>query len=150
MLDTKGRAAAFPALCLGLFALVWVSLAIAPWDRPTWALENLPTVVIVGVCIATYRRFQFSDRAYAQGLVFLVLHTIGSHYTYTRMPLGVWLEGLLGWSRNPYDRLVHFAFGLLLLRAAEEAFVRDSTPRRRWFLAFTVIAFFSMAYELVE
>ncbi len=139
-----------PALCLTVFSLLWVALAVVPYDRATWALENVPTVVIVGACVATYRRFRFSDRAYVQGFFFLVLHTIGSHYTYTKVPLGVWAQHALGLSRNHYDRVVHFSFGLLLFIAAEQLFVRDSPTRRRLFLAFTVIAWWSVAYELVE
>lgn len=139
-----------PLLCLGLFVLMWSVLAIAPVDRATWALENIPTVLIVVACVTTQRRFRFSDRAYVQGLLFLFLHTVGSHYTYTRMPLGVWARDAFDLARNPYDRFVHFAFGLLLFRAAEDLFVRGAGGRRRWFLAFTVIAFWSMAYELVE
>ncbi len=139
-----------PATCLAVFSLLWVGLAVAPYDRATWALENIPTVVIVGLCIASYRRFRFSDRAYVQGLCFLVLHTVGSHYTYTNMPLGVWAQQALGQSRNHYDRLVHFCFGALLFIAAEQLFVRVGPMRRRLFLAFTVIAWWSVAYELLE
>ncbi len=139
-----------PLLCIGSFTLIWGAFALSPYDRATWALENIPTVVIVGLCVATHRRFRFSDRAYVQGLLFLVLHAIGSHYTYTHMPLGVWAQQTFGWSRNPYDRVVHFAFGLLLFLSADELFVREGPLRRRLFLRFAVIAWWSVAYELLE
>jgi putative membrane protein len=140
----------FPLACLTVFLVVWIALAIAPFDRATWALEHVPTVIIVGLCVLTYRRFRFSDRAYAQGLAFQILHAIGGHFTYARTPIGAWAQLHLGLMRNPYDRVVHFSFGLLLFLAADELFVRSGPTRRRLFLAFCVIAWWSLAYELLE
>src|SRR5688572_362422 len=94
-----------PALCLGIFGAVWLALAISPRDRRDWFLENLLTLAFVPVLVATYRKLRFSDRAYIQGLVFLTLHTIGSHYTYSEVPLGEWLREATGGSRNHYDRI---------------------------------------------
>lgn len=139
-----------PFWCLAVFLPFWTLLALRPVERFTWGLENLPTIVVVVLCVATYRRFRFSDRAYLQGLCFLILHTVGSHYTYTRMPLGEWAMGLYGWSRNPYDRLVHFLFGLLVFRIVDELFVRSEGKPRGLFLSFAVIAWWSVAYELLE
>src|SRR5512147_1698093 len=72
-----------PASCLAIFLVVWTALAIAPHYRADWLLENLPTFVAVPVAVVGYRRFRFSDRAYVQATIFLLLHTIGSHYTYS-------------------------------------------------------------------
>lgn len=116
-------------------------------------LENLPTFVAVPTAVATYRRFRFSDRAYAQATLFLVLHTVGSHFTYSEVPFGSWMRDLLGLSRNHYDRLVHFAFGLLLLRPVRElGFRRGPTPGTAAVLYFSVagIACWSLVYEVVE
>jgi putative membrane protein len=61
--------------------------------------------------------------------VFLTLHTIGAHYTYARMPLGNELATLVGHGRNHYDRVVHFAFGLLLASPIREVFARVTNAR---------------------
>ena len=142
-----------PELCLALFAVVWVTLGIAPWDRGAWALENVPSVIGVGTAVATYRRFQFSDRAYVLATIFLVLHTAGSHYTYALMPLGAWLGEALGAERNHYDRFVHFAYPVLMLGAVRELFFRPpaSAPlRRQIVLSAALVLAFGTGWELLE
>jgi putative membrane protein len=48
-------------LTLGvLFALVFTALAIAPWHRADWALENALVVVFVVAVALTYRRLTLS------------------------------------------------------------------------------------------
>jgi putative membrane protein len=60
--------------------------------------------------------------------LFLALHTLGGRYTYSSVPYDEWARALtgmtlgerFGWTRNHYDRLVHFAFGLLWLAPFSE------------------------------
>jgi putative membrane protein len=140
-------------VCLGVFLAVWGVLAIAPAYREDWLLENLPTFVGVPAAVLGYHRFRFSNRAYVQATVFLVLHTIGSHYTYSEVPLGDWLRDALGLARNHYDRVVHFAFGLLMLRPVRElGFHTGGRPGRFARLYFCVagVACWSLVYEVVE
>jgi putative membrane protein len=136
-----------------VFALVWTVLAISPKYRADWLLENGLTFIAVPIAVLTYRRFRFSDRAYVQLTAFLILHTIGSHYTYSEVPLGAWLAQALDLSRNHYDRIVHFAFGLLLLRPVRELVFRG---RREWsatatfVLSVACVVSLSVTYELIE
>ncbi len=142
-----------PAACLIVFLAVWAALAIAPSYREDWLLENLPTFLVVPVVILGYRRFRFSDRAYIQGTIFAVLHTIGSHYTYSEVPLGNAIRDYFGFARNHYDRLVHAAFGLLLLRPIRElGFRRRKQPGELATLYFSVagVSCWSLVYEIVE
>ena len=142
-----------PVACLGTFLLIWTVLAIAPRNRSDWLLESLPTFVGVPVAVVGYRRFRFSDRAYVQATIFLVLHTIGSHYTYSDVPIGDSVREVFAVARNHYDRLVHFAFGLLMLRPVRELGFRSrAAPGRFAVLYFTVagIACWSLLYEVVE
>ncbi len=46
---------------LGWYVLLWVVLAISPVDRRDWFLENILTVLLVGILVATYRKFTFSN-----------------------------------------------------------------------------------------
>jgi putative membrane protein len=156
-LDGRGAGAAsariVPACCLAIFLVVWTALAIAPRYRADWLLENLPTFVAVPVAVVGYRRFRFSNRAYIQATVFLVLHAIGSHYTYSEVPVGDWLRDLLSLSRNHYDRVVHLAFGLLMLRPVRELGFRSrAAPGRFAVLYFSAagVACWSLVYEVVE
>jgi putative membrane protein len=141
-----------PVVCLALFVLVWMALAVAPRYRADWLLENLPTFVVVPLAVAGYRRFRFSNLAYVEATLFAVLHTIGSHYTYSEVPLGDWLRDLGGLSRNHYDRLVHFAFGLLMLRPVCELGYRGRPPGRFAAAYFGVagVCLWSVIYEVVE
>jgi len=75
------------ALAVGYLA-VWTWGAVAPLDRETWWLENMLVFAWVGVLAATHRRFLFSNLSYALMAAFLVLHAVGSHYTYSAVPLG--------------------------------------------------------------
>jgi putative membrane protein len=132
--------------------LVWTALAIAPRYRADWLLENLPTFLAVPWAVAGYRRFRFSNLAYLQATLFAILHTVGSHYTYSEVPLGEWLREIGGFSRNHYDRLVHFAFGLLMLRPVCEVGFRGRAPGPFAAAYFGVagVGLWSVAYEVVE
>lgn len=139
--------------CLVVFTVIWTALAIAPRFRADWLLENVPTLIAVPVLVLTHRRFTFSDRAYVQLTLFLVLHTIGSHYTYSEVPVGFWARDALGLARNHYDRVVHFLFGVLLLRPIRElAFGRGAVVDlpTQLVLAVCAIGFASVVYEAVE
>jgi putative membrane protein len=149
----RRKSALIPVACLTIFIVIWTALAWSPVDRATWLLENSPTFVIVPALVLSFRRFQFSNRAYVQGLVFLVLHTIGSHYSYSLVPLGETVRSVLELSRNHYDRFVHLAFGVLLYAPTRElAFHRARAVPvfAQLALSFTAIAAFALGYELVE
>ena len=85
--------------------------------------------------------------------MFLILHTIGSHYTYSEVPAGDWLRDAFGLTRNHYDRLVHFAFGLLMLRPLRELTMPHADAKGRllatWLSVAQVLAC-SVVYELIE
>jgi putative membrane protein len=153
---TSGRAARgdrLPATCLAVFVVVWAALAVAPKYREDWLLENLPTFIAVPAFVVGYRRFRFSDRAYLQGTAFLILHTIGAHYTYSEVPLGDWLRDALDLARNHYDRVVHFSFGFLVLRPVRElAFRRRGAVGRfaELYLCVAGVVLWSTLYELLE
>jgi putative membrane protein len=126
---------------------------VAPRYRDDWVLENLPTFIGVPAAIIGYSRFQFSNRAYVQATIFLVLHAIGSHYTYSEVPLGDWARGAFGFTRNHYDRLVHFAFGLLMLRPIRELGFRpgrEPGPFAILYFSAAGAACWSLLYEVVE
>jgi putative membrane protein len=142
-----------PVVCLVVFAVVWGALAVAPRHRADWFLENLPVFVGVPLAVVGYRRFRFSDRAYVQATLFLVLHAIGSHYTYSEVPAGDWARAAFGLARNHYDRVVHFAFGFLMLRPVRElGFPRRREPGPVSLAYFSIagVACWSALYEIVE
>jgi putative membrane protein len=145
------------AAALGVF---WLWLAIDPADRPTWVLENVLFVVFVGALALGYRRLVLSRLSYALIFVFLCLHTIGAHYTYSLVPYDEWsqvvtgwtVSEVMGWERNHYDRVVHFLFGALLAYPAREVLVRVAGVRGFWGYAMPLLLMmsFSLVYELLE
>ncbi len=140
-------------ICLAVFLAGWVALAVAPRSRADWLLENLPTLIGVPIAVVGYRRFRFSDRAYLQATAFLLLHTIGSHYTYSEVPAGGWVRDAFQLGRNHYDRLVHFAFGLLMLRPIRELGFRPGRrvgPVAVFYFSVAGAACWSLVYEVAE
>jgi len=140
-----------PLACLIVFAVL-SALAIAPRFREDWLLENALSMVAVPVAIWSRHRFRFSDRAYVQMTLFLVLHTIGSHYTYSEVPIGDWARDAFGLARNHYDRVVHFSFGFLMLRPVRELGFWRGRPGPFAELTFCVaaVALWSVLYEAIE
>src|SRR5207248_11183571 len=77
----------------------------------------------------------------------------GGHYTYARVPLGLWLGGVFGFTRNHYDRLGHFAQGFVPAILAREVLLRKTSLRPGpwlFFLVACVCLSISALYELVE
>lgn len=142
------------------FSALWLLLAIKPHDRSVWLAENVFTVATVAAMLATYERWPLSDFSYTLTVAFLVMHIIGGHYTYVRVPyddvthavFGVRLNRLFGWARNHYDRVVHFAYGLLLAYPFFELFERYAQPVGYWsyFLSPMLVMATSMIFEVLE
>jgi putative membrane protein len=135
-----------------VFALILVVAAIEPTNPGAFWLENAPVAVFVLVLVLSYRRFQFSTAAYLHMLALLLLHELGAHFTYAKNPVGFWLADAFDLSRNHYDRIVHFSFGLLIARPLAELFVHAvKVPSRaaRWLAPVGILAM-AGGYELLE
>ena len=137
---------------LAWYGLLWTALAVAPRDRQDWLLENLLALAAVAALVATHRRFQFSIPSYLLITAFLSLHAVGAHYTYAEVPFGFWLQHAFGLSRNPFDRLVHFAYGLLLAYPLREILVRLAGVEGVWSYYLPVSGMLAQSgfFEIVE
>ena len=144
----------------GLFLLFWLALAVSPLDRADWMLENGLVAIFAPLLILTYRKFPFSRVSYTLIFIFFCMHEVGAHYTYAKVPYDAWLQALsgrtlssfFGATRNHYDRLGHFAFGLLLAYPIREIFVRVAEARGFWsyYLPLDMTMACSMVFELLE
>jgi putative membrane protein len=145
------RAGAATWLLAG-YGLIWLSFAIEPLDRSTWLLENLLVFGAVPLLVIIHRRWPFSMTSQALLFVFFTIHAVGSHYTYSEVPIGHWLRDSLGLARNHYDRFVHFAFGALLAQPLREITAHTLAPRgaARFWLPVSFILSLSASYELIE
>ena len=147
-------------LLLAMFMVLWIGLAINPFSRSDWVLENTLLLLAVFALVASNRALPLSRRSYSMLFVFLCLHTVGAHYTYSEVPYDRWFKALtgntlnefMGWHRNYYDRLVHFCYGLLLAYPVREVFIRLTGMRGflSYFLPLDLTMSTSMLYELIE
>ncbi len=137
---------------LVLFVAVWVWAAIEPRFPHDWLLENYLVFIFVPIILITGKYFRLSNVSYTLITIFMILHVIGSHYTYAEVPFGEALKDWLGADRNMYDRLVHFLFGLLIAYPVREVFVRITRARGFWgyWLPVELTLAFSAVYELIE
>lgn len=143
-----------------VFFIIAAFLAIEPYDRHDWALENALVAGFVLLVVFTYCRLPLSRLSYTLIFIFLIIHEVGSHYTYSLVPYDAWAEtafgfsvnDLLGWERNNYDRVVHFAYGLLLAYPLREVFFRVASADGFWgyFLPLDFTLSTSVLYELIE
>jgi len=143
-----------------IFATLWLILAIDPIERSTWWLENLLIFLAVATLITTRKSLPLSTASYVMIFFFLCLHAIGAHYTYSLVPyetalrdLGIGsLASAFDLQRNHYDRLVHFAYGLLLALPLRELLMRFANVRGFWsyFLPLDIVMSSSLCYELLE
>ncbi len=142
---------------LRVIAAIWVmaliASGIAPYDRPTWFMEVLPVLIAAPVLIATRNRLPLTALVYGLIAIHGLILIYGGAYTYARVPLGFWLQELLGFERNPYDRLGHFAQGFVPALVARELLLRVFRIEGRKILNFLVISValaISAFYELIE
>lgn len=138
-------------LCVS-YAAFWIIAAIQPVKRDDWLIENLLVFVSVPVLIFSYRRLPLSDLSYVVIFLFLVLHAVGAHYSYSKVPLGYWLKNVFHLRRNHFDRIVHFAFGLLLTFPLSEGMRPALKLRNLWgfILPAAVIVSLSGFFEIIE
>ncbi len=151
----------WPAIAAAIFVGVWVICAWKPWFPQDWALENVLSLLTAWWLLRRHRRAPLSNTAYALLLAFGVAHEIGSHFTYAEVPydalaqslFGISISELLGVTRNHYDRLVHFSFGLLCYRPLAEVLrpqLMGASSAVRIVAPVTVVATISLIYEMIE
>jgi putative membrane protein len=143
-------------LAFGLLVAIAAALVvagIAPYDRRVFALEVVPWVVLLSGLVAVHRRFPLTPVSHVAVAALCLLLVIGAHFTYTRVPIGIWLRDTLGLQRNPYDRAVHFAGGFVGGILVREALLRRTRLVRGW-RTFSIVSLVVLAgaalYEILE
>lgn len=105
--------------------LILVILAIITCINPIYPdeqlLQHIGTVLLLIPLITDIFKKKMPMLAFAGMVCFTLLHIIGARYIYSYVPykevavsLGIVGTDFFQDSRNHYDRLVHFSFGLLL------------------------------------
>jgi putative membrane protein len=132
---------------------VLVASGIGPHDRGTWILEVFPVVIALPLLAWLRPSLPFTPLVYRFIFIHALILMLGGHYTYAQVPFGHWLQELLDLSRNPYDRIGHFAQGFVPALIAREVILR-TTPLRQGKMLFFIVCCISLAisafYELIE
>lgn len=161
-----GAAAVWKSLPIAqrwMILLLVAAIAASQIDQPFPELAPLqhgPTLALAIAAPWMLRRWPLTSSAVACIFAFLLLHTLGGRYIYSYVPYDEWTRALtghdlssaFGWARNGYDRIVHFAFGLLLIAPLAEIARRWGGMSFRWSMlfGFVVIGFVGALYEVFE
>lgn len=142
-----------------LLALLLVNVAVLvvsgwqPYDRVTWLLEVIPTLIVLPLLMATRRRYPLTTLLYVLITLHAAVLALGGAYTYARVPLGFWIQDVLHLSRNPYDKIGHLMQGFVPALVAREILLRGGHVHGRKMLALVCISIplaFSAFYEMIE
>jgi len=143
-------------LHLGLGCVVLVALfisAVSPNDRLTWLLEITPVLIALPLLVATYGKFPLTTLLYLLIALHALVLILGGAYTYAHVPLGFWIQDLLGLERNPYDKIGHFMQGFVPALVAREILLGGNYVARvgmAGFLSVCIAMAVSAFYELIE
>jgi putative membrane protein len=136
-----------------VFMAVLIWSGISPKEGATWALEVFPAVAGAIVLWFSKERFPLTTLVYVLILIHCVILMIGGHYTYAEVPLGDWVRDAVDGTRNNYDKLGHFAQGLVPAMIARELVIRLNVFNSASWRNFFIVSFclgFSAFYELLE
>lgn len=161
--DYAGSVMALPVAQKRMLVSLLIAVVLANIAQPypeLAPLQHVPTVLLVVAAPMLLRRWPVSTGGVVSLWLFWMLHTLGGRYIYSYVPYDTWASALtggtvsdaFGWSRNHYDRLIHFAFGLLWTLPIREAMMRGRgvTNGLALFIAFAVIGLGSALYESFE
>ncbi len=130
----------------------------AAYPRNSW-LQIGPVVVFAAALPWSIQRLRLSRGGWNCVLAFLLLHLFAAHWTYSDVPyasmltgIGMDIQDMIGSSRNMFDRVVHFSFGLLVVRPIVEIESNYAGVNRRlaYRLAILFVLASSAAYEIFE
>lgn len=140
----------FSLLLLVFVVLIWS--VIKPTDFLTWVAESSPSIVVLIILIAIYRKFRLTTLSYTIIAVLSILTFIGGHYTYSEVPLFNWLQDTYDLKRNHYDRFGHFLKGLSAIVVMEILIRKTLLKRGTWLNGITISIILAIAalYEIVE
>ena len=146
-------------IIVGLVVLVGLSFIGSPF-LDLLPLQHVPTVILIVTYILLSKRYPLSRTSFICLAGFLLVHILGARYTYSNVPYDEWavsifgksISDIFGWTRNHYDRLVHFTYGIFFVIPAREVLIKyfGFSPRRASYFALEFIMASSMVYEVIE
>lgn len=141
----------FPHILFRIYIFLFILCAVNPVDKTVWFAENLTVWLVVLPLVLTYKKFRFSNIAYFLMSIWIYLHTIGGHYTFSKVPFD-FVNHIFGWERNNYDRVAHFAVGFYAFAIAEFLDRKKLVTSKVFLFLCPIISIFAVAsiYEIIE
>ncbi len=141
-----------PLYLLIVYLIVFCIGAINPIARDVWFVENATVwVVLIPIVILYFKGIRFSNLSYIFMAFFIILHTIGGHFTFEKVPFD-FVTQFFGLERNGYDRMAHFTVGFYAFPIAEYLAYKKFITKK-WliytFAVFTIMAV-ALSYEIFE
>jgi len=143
----------FLKILLIVYILLFIWSVIEPFMYALWIIEVAPAVIGILLCIRYYNKMEFTSTTYTWCFIGACLMTIGSHYSYSEVPLFNWLQEILNWNRNNYDKLGHVIQGIIPVLVTREILIRQAKFTRIFYINFLALAVsmaISAGYEIIE
>ncbi|MFC3532961.1 DUF2238 domain-containing protein [Vogesella facilis] len=144
--------------------LLMAAIFITSWIKPIWpaeqALHSSLTVIAFFILWHHVKHNKTTDLDFFLIIIFLSTHSIAARWLYSNTPYDNWLQTMLGfslnqhlgWTRNNFDRLVHFLYGfcftpVIISHVANRFFL---SAKKGFIIAITAIMVTSLWYEWFE
>jgi putative membrane protein len=138
---------------LTAFFISLIASIINPKEAFTCFLEVIPAIIGFLILAFTFKKFRFTNFTYTLILIHCIILFIGGHYTYAEVPLFDYIKEVFHQSRNNYDKVGHFAQGLVPAMIIRELFIRKKVISNQSFFNFIIVSIclaISAAYEFIE
>ncbi|MFH7000494.1 DUF2238 domain-containing protein [Flavobacterium bizetiae] len=138
---------------VALFFISFLASVINPKEGFTCFLEVIPAIIGFLVLAFTFKKFRFTNFTYTLILIHCIILFIGGHYTYAEVPFFDYIKEVFHQSRNNYDKVGHFAQGLVPAMIIRELFIRKKVINNQSFFNFIIVSIclaISATYEFIE
>lgn len=138
---------------LAAFFISLIASIINPKEAFTCFLEVIPAIIGFLILAFTFKKFRFTNFTYTLILIHCIILFIGGHYTYAEVPFFDYIKEVFHQSRNNYDKVGHFAQGLVPAMIIRELFIRKKVISNQSFFNFIIVSIclaISAAYEFIE
>ncbi|CAA9203221.1 Inner membrane protein YjdF [Flavobacterium bizetiae] len=136
-----------------LFFISCIASVINPKEGFTCFLEVIPAIIGFLILVFTFKKFRFTNFTYTLILIHCIILFIGGHYTYAEVPFFDYIKEVFHQSRNNYDKVGHFAQGLVPAMIIRELFIRKKVINNQSFFNFIIVSIclaISATYEFIE
>ena len=137
------------------YMFVWILLTIIlglnPYNRVAWFLDFIIIFGFAMFFILIRKKFEFSNVSLILITILIFLNLYGYNWGFGNVPLFLGLD-TFGVERNPYDKFMHFLFGVLAFYPLTEILSKKIKVNKNamLFICFSVIMGLGAIYEIIE